>query len=92
MVWANYLAYWNGYQNTLCGPNEHNWWNEQTIDIDIEIPHLSPNAIITIGNSLGNVTDASWGVRQWNLYSAKCTENCANCTTTAVNACLRCYN
>jgi hypothetical protein len=90
MVWASYFAYWNGYKIQLCGSGA-DYWTEQTYDIDIEVSNDNPNPLIEISTNLATpASETAWGVRQFTLFSAKCADNCRNCTTVQANGCLQC--
>lgn len=50
-VWQDNLNYWGGYHNVLCGVANTSW-NEQTIDVDIAIPHTSGDITIIVSTTL----------------------------------------
>jgi hypothetical protein len=73
--------------DNLCGQG-HNKWNEKKYEVEILVPHNSPNVNIVLTSTLDEeAPNESWGFREFTLSYMACPGECAVCNDDDADKC-----
>ena len=63
----------------MCG--QINDWRELLTQIEVDVVHTAEKASFQIATNLDEAANnESWGIRDFYVFIAKCSDNCAQCT------------